>query len=90
MYVLRRASRAVRVGLRALLRQPLGWYAHAVAAASAAYARKPHRPPRVWGLIAMQAIPGLDALLPVKLAIYLLQSDQWPTHDERQQSSTIS
>ena len=46
-FVLRRASRAVRVGLRALLRQPLGLCAHSVAAASSACARKPHRPP--WG-----------------------------------------
>ena len=60
-FVLRRASRAVRVGLRTLLRQQLGLSAHSVAAASAAYARKPHRPPWVWGLVAMETITGSDA-----------------------------
>jgi len=44
-FVLRLASRADRVGLRTLLRQPLGLCAHSVAAASTACARKPHRPP---------------------------------------------
>ena len=62
-FVLRRASRAVRVGLRTLLRQPLGLSALPLAAASAAYARKPHCPPRAWGLVAMETITGSGALL---------------------------
>ena len=57
-FVLRRASRAAQAGLRTLLRQPLDLYTHSVASASAACAREPHRPPRMWGLIAMQAIPA--------------------------------
>ena len=47
MYVLRRAARADRFDSLALLRQPLGLPASSEAAASAAYARKPHCPPGV-------------------------------------------
>jgi hypothetical protein len=43
--VLRLASRTDMVGVLALLRQCIGWCARSEATASAAYARKPHRPP---------------------------------------------
>ena len=60
-FVLRRAARAVRPGLRTMLRHPIGLCANFAAAGSAACARKPHRPPWGWGLVAMEAITGSDA-----------------------------
>lgn len=82
MYVLRCASRAVRVGLRTLLRQLLGLCAHLVATASSACA---HKLQPVAVLVAMKAIVGSDAQPSVNSLICSLHSGRSPQQVERQQ-----